>query len=93
MINKRLTDMFPGADEFGAIEVMRRVWETSRPERLPTRYYRDGRIAGWRDVYVYKLPTGEIVTLFADVTARKEAERALRILRTITATVSATASA
>ena len=77
VINKRLTDMFPGADEFGAIEVMRRVWETSRPERLPTRYYRDGRIAGWRDVYVYKLPTGEIVTLFADVTARKEAERAL----------------
>jgi PAS domain S-box-containing protein len=77
VINKRLTDMFPGAEEFGAIEVMRRVWQTSRPERLPTRYYRDGRIAGWWDVYVYKLPTGEIVTLFADVTARKEAERAL----------------
>ncbi|MFY9624769.1 MAG: PAS domain S-box protein, partial [Rhodoplanes sp.] len=77
VINKRLTDMFPGAEELGAIEVMRRVWQTSRPERLPTRYYRDERIAGWWDVYVYKLPTGEIVTLFAEVTARKEAERAL----------------
>ncbi|MGA7426213.1 MAG: PAS domain S-box protein, partial [Rhodoplanes sp.] len=78
VINKRLTDMFPGAEEFGAIEVMRRVWQTSRPERLPTRYYRDERIAGWWDVYVYKLPTGEIVTLFADVSERERQAEALR---------------
>ena len=78
VINKRLTDMFPGAEEFGAIEVMRRVWQTGRPERLPTRYYRDERIAGWWDVYVYKLPTSEVVTLFADVSERERQAEALR---------------
>ena len=78
VINKKLTDMFPGAEEFGAIEVTRRVWQTGRPERLPTRYYRDERIAGWWDVSIYKLPTGEVVTLFADVSERERQAEALR---------------
>ena len=39
--------------------------------------YKDARISGWRDNYVYKLPSGEIVAIYDDVTALKISEEAL----------------
>ena len=39
--------------------------------------YRDARTIGWRENYVYKLPSGEIVAVYEDVTERKQAEEAL----------------
>jgi two-component system cell cycle sensor histidine kinase/response regulator CckA len=78
LIDRTLTQIFPGVREFGLIDVLTRVRQTGNAERLPTRYYRDGRIEGWRDVYVYKLPNGEIVSLFADVSERERQAEALR---------------
>ncbi|MBW2119784.1 MAG: PAS domain S-box protein [Deltaproteobacteria bacterium] len=39
--------------------------------------YKDQRIAGWRENYVYKLPSGEIVAVYDDITERKQAEEIL----------------
>ena len=77
LIGRSLTEIFPGVREFGLIDVLTRVRQTGKAERLPTRYYHDGRIEGWRDVYVYKLPSGEIVSLFADVSERERQAEAL----------------
>jgi PAS domain S-box-containing protein len=54
------------------------VISSGKPVYLPgTRYY-DDRLEGWRDHFVYRLPSGEIVTVYSDETKRKQAEEALR---------------
>ena len=78
LIGKFLTEAFPGVKEFGLLEVLRRVWKTGKPEDYPVAFYQDERISGWRDNYVYKLPSGEIVVIYEDITERKQYEAALR---------------
>lgn len=73
-----LTEVFPGAAQFGLLDDLKRVSRSGIEEGHPARYYSDGRLAGWRDTYVYPLPGGEIVVLFDDVTEQKQAEQALR---------------
>ena len=78
LIGKRLTEAFPGVREFGLLEVLKRVWDSGDPEHLPVRLYKDQRIEGWRENYVYRLPSGEVVALFDDVSERMRAEQALK---------------
>ncbi|MEW6546381.1 MAG: hypothetical protein AB1446_05620 [Bacillota bacterium] len=70
--------LFPGVGEFGLLEVFRRVWKTGKPERHPVALYRDARLEGWRENYVYKLPSGEIVAVYDDVTERRKMEGEIR---------------
>lgn len=74
VIGKRLTECFPGVEEFGLLTVLQRVWKTGEPERLPISLYCDNRITGWRDNRVYRLLSGEVVAIYEDVTAQKQAE-------------------
>ena len=77
-LGNRLLDLFPHMDESGLLGALRRVWKTGEAEHLPTFYYKDEIREGWRENRIYKLPSGEIVALFDDVTDRKKAEEALR---------------
>jgi PAS domain S-box-containing protein len=82
LIGKSVTEVFPGMRESGLFEVFHRVWKTGKSEHHPVSMYRDKRISGWRDNYVYKLPSGEIVTVYDDVTEQvKSAERESELLR------------
>ena len=74
LLGKRLTDIFPAVKDFGLLEVLIRVWKTGLSEHLPMTFYDDNRIIGWRENYVYKLPTGEIVAMYEDLTEQKQAE-------------------
>lgn len=74
VIGKRLTECFPGIKEFGLLTVLQRVWKTGEPEHFPISSYRDNHISGWRDNRVYRLPSGEVVAIYEDVTAQKQAE-------------------
>jgi PAS domain S-box-containing protein len=78
VIGKSVLEVFPGIKEFGLFEVMQRVWATGEAERLPVSLYKDERIVGWRESFVYKLPSGEIVVVYSDETERKNAEDSLR---------------
>ncbi|MBW1783710.1 MAG: PAS domain S-box protein [Deltaproteobacteria bacterium] len=77
VLGRRVTDVFPGVKEFGLVDVFRRVWKTGRSERHPVSMYKDERIVGWRDNFVYKLPSGEIVAIYSDETRSKQAEETL----------------
>jgi PAS domain S-box-containing protein len=77
LIGKSVAEVFPGIREFGLLDVFRRVWKTGKPESLPISFYQDDRIIGWRENFVFRLPSGEIVTVYDDITARKQAEEAL----------------
>lgn len=77
IIGRSLLEIFPGVADFGLLTVLRRVRETGVPEHHPVSLYRDDRIVGWRENYVYRLPSGEVVAIFDDVTARRQAENEL----------------
>ena len=74
IIGKRVTEVFPTIEKFGLLDVFRRVARTGQSEQHPVSYYSDGRLSGWRENAVYKLPSGEIVAVYEDRTAQKQAE-------------------
>ena len=80
VVGKRVTVAFPSIEEFGLLQVLRRVWRTGEPEHSPVSFYKDERIEGWRDNYVYRLPSGEVVAVYNDLTAEKQAEEEIRDL-------------
>jgi signal transduction histidine kinase len=78
VIGRSVCEVFPAVKEFGLFEVFQRVWMSGKPEHYPISLYKDERIIGWRDNFVYKLPSGEIVAVYSDETERKKAEEELR---------------
>jgi two-component system, sensor histidine kinase and response regulator len=77
LIGRRLTEAFPGVAECGFLSVFERVWRTGRAEHIPPRLYRDQRLQGWRENFIYRLPHGEVVAVYDDVTERRTLELAL----------------
>ena len=78
VLGNRLLDLFPHMDKSGLLGALQRVWKTGQEEHLPPFFYKDEKREGWRENRIYKLPTGEVVALFDDITERKQAEQALR---------------
>jgi len=67
VFGRKISDVLPGAYEFGLIESLKNVWETGKPEILPLKQYNDGRISGWREYYIFKIKTGEVVVVYSDL--------------------------
>lgn len=80
IIGKSVLEVFPNIKAIGLFETIQRVYQTGKPEHCPFSYYQDNRIAIWMENEVYKLPTGEVVVVYDDVTERKQAEEALKQL-------------
>lgn len=78
IIGKCVLEVFPGVKDFGIFQIFQNVWRTGKPEYHPVALYKDERIQGWRENFVYKLPSGEIVAVYADRTEEKRAEESLR---------------
>ncbi len=75
VIGHSVIKLFPGIEECGLLEVFRRVWQTGEPEYHPVAFYKDKRMEGWRENRVYRMPSGEIVSVYDDITTQKQAER------------------
>jgi PAS domain S-box-containing protein len=73
--------LFPSHKDIGLMEAFERVRKTGKPETLPPCFYQDERISGWREYSLYRLPSGEIVNIYNDISARKRAEEAQRALQ------------
>ncbi|MEA3306506.1 MAG: ATP-binding protein, partial [Elusimicrobiota bacterium] len=70
------TELFQGVKDLGLLKVFQRVYKTGKMEFLSENIFitKEG-VKVWRENYVYKLPTGEIVAIYDDVTDRKNKER------------------
>lgn len=79
LIGRSVTEVFPGVRQFGLFEVFRRVYKTGTPEHHPVSVYKDERIAGWRENYVCRLPSGHVMAVYDDVSARKRTELVARM--------------
>ena len=79
IIGKKVTEVFPGVTEFGLFEVFQHVWKTGNSKFFPLSVYKDKTDGGsWRENHVYKLPSGEIVAVYDDVTDKKNKELLLK---------------
>ena len=74
VLGRRVTEVFPGIEGLGLLDVFRQVWKTGQPEAYPSSQYLDERIILWVENYVFKLPGKEIVAVYRDITDRKQAE-------------------
>ena len=74
VIGRNVTEVFPGVSQTGLLETLRRVRQSGAAEQCPVSFYQDDRIRGWRENYVMKLRSGELVAIYNDVTERKMKE-------------------
>ena len=79
VIGKSVSEVFFEVHEFGLFETFQRVWRTGKPEHFPIAHYKDKRIKGWRDNFVFRLSSDIVVAVYEDLTEKKQAEEALAI--------------
>ncbi len=77
IIGKKVTEVFPNVKEFGLFEIFQKVWRTGHPQTLPLKAYKDERIVQWVENYIFKLPSGLIVALYEDTSAKEKAKERL----------------
>jgi PAS domain S-box-containing protein len=71
VIGKSLLEILPNIVKSGLLTCLRGVCQTGKPEHLPAYHYEDEQRQGWRENFIYKLPSGEIVVIYDDVTETK----------------------
>ncbi len=74
IIGKSILEIFPSARRSGLFDILMRVWSSGVPERLPLHEYNEGGTIQWVENYVLKLPSGEIVAMYNDLTEKYQAE-------------------
>jgi two-component system, cell cycle sensor histidine kinase and response regulator CckA len=72
VIGRCLSAAFPRVRELGLFSALQRVWRTGKPEHHPASLYEGGRKAGWRENHVFRIPGGELVAVYDDVSGRKQ---------------------
>ncbi|MGB5832435.1 MAG: EAL domain-containing protein [Thiohalocapsa sp.] len=77
VVGRKVRDVFPNVEGMGLFDLFKRVYQSGRAESHKTTRYQDDRIALWVENHVFKLPGGELVAVFADVSEQMAAERAL----------------
>ena len=67
---KSLFDLRPNIDSYGLIPVFQKVWNTGEPAFFPSKAYVDDQYYNWYENRILKLPTGELVAIYDDVTEK-----------------------
>ncbi|GAB7023108.1 PAS domain-containing hybrid sensor histidine kinase/response regulator [Salidesulfovibrio brasiliensis] len=78
VVGHTLLECFPNMEGTGLLNALRYVWKTGESQHLPPFHYKDMQRHGWRENRIYRLPSGEVVAIFDDVTDRMEALEALK---------------
>jgi len=80
-VDKSFLEACPHYKDTAIQESLLRVARTGLSESGSLGFVEGEEILGWRDYYVYRLPSAEIVAIFDDVTERKRAEREQKVLQ------------
>jgi PAS domain S-box-containing protein len=79
VLGRNFVEVVPSVEKYGLLDTFRRVLKTGKPEYHPVAVYKDGVLKIWKENYVYRLPSGEIVDVYDDITERKAADVKLLI--------------
>ena len=82
IIGKKLSVLFPAAIDMGLLDVLKEVYVSSKAKKLPVSLYNDGRISAYRENFVYKISSGELVVIYTDMTDQMQAREKLEQLNT-----------
>lgn len=77
-VGRPLTDVLPGAARCGLLEACNRVWVSGESETLREVHYVDPRLSQWREIHLFRLPGGEVVCLYDDISVTKATEEKLQ---------------
>jgi PAS domain S-box-containing protein len=78
VIGKSIIDLRPNIEEYGLINFFKKVYDTGESYKYPAKMYVDENYSNWYENYIFKIPTGEIVAIYNDVTEQKASEEKLR---------------
>ncbi len=81
VFGKDVAKVFPDLLNKGIIEGLCHVYQTGKATYIPAIFYQDDRLSIWVEHNIYKLPAGEIVSVFNDITDEKEIGEKLRAER------------
>ena len=81
VIGRKVTEVFPSIRDMGLLEVFKQVWNTNIPIHHPISVYKENNIISYRENYIFKIPSGEIVAVYQDVTDRVIAKQELQFER------------
>ena len=74
---RRVAEVFPGFRDSGLLQVLHNVWRSGEPEYYSDLHYREKNCDMWLESRVYKLPGGEVVAVFDDVSERHRSQEML----------------
>ncbi len=80
ILGQSVTQVFPSVMTSGLFHILQSVYRSTIPTRHPVTLIHDQRLQRWFENRVYKLPSGDVVVIFDDVSERKEAEQEKRTL-------------
>jgi len=79
-LGRELEFVFPGFRPIGLLEALQRVWDTGVSEEIPQTFYEGENSRGWREFDIHRLPSGELVIIYRDITDKKRGEEEQRAL-------------
>ena len=68
LIGGSVKDVFSGTVDINLCDVFQQVWLTGVAQEYKATHFQDEFTEGWLTYQIYRLPTGNIVTVFKDVT-------------------------
>ncbi|HRD33781.1 MAG TPA: EAL domain-containing protein [Rhodocyclaceae bacterium] len=79
VVGRSITELFKAGDTARIRAVTQRVARSGVTEALALTHYDGDHLASWIDHEIMRLPNGEVLSVFKDITARKHAEHALHL--------------
>jgi len=74
-LGKSIVSVFPRAKEEGIIDAITRVWNKKNTEYFSMVLNKNTDKESWRDNFIYKLSSGEVVLIYDDVTEKIKSDR------------------
>lgn len=75
VIGKNVGELFKGAEVTGVFDVFKDVYRTGESRHIPTTLFSFKGRSVWRENYIFKLSTGDIVASYIDHTNEKNLEK------------------
>jgi len=75
IIGQDLLSIFPEAKKIGIFDAIIRAWRTGEAEKIVVKVRNKKNLDLWHDNYIYRLSSGEVVSIYDDITEEVELHR------------------